>query len=57
MCNYGNGFTMMDVYKLPTHLRRFYYNQLVQSKKNEAKAVEKNTKNIKSKSNKVRVNK
>jgi hypothetical protein len=57
MCNYGNGFTVMDVYKLPTHLRRFYYNQLVESKKKEAKAVEANTKNLKSKSNKVRVNK
>jgi hypothetical protein len=57
MCNYGNGFTMMDVYKLPTHLRRFYYNQLVESKKREAKAAESTVKNTKSTSNKVRVRK
>jgi hypothetical protein len=55
MCNYGNGFTMMDVYKLPTHLRRFYYNQLVESKNREAKAAESTVKNTKS--NKVRVRK
>ena len=39
--NYGNGFTMMDLYKMPTHLRNFYYNKLVDAKKKEAEQVKK----------------
>lgn len=35
MVEYSNGFSMMELYKMPTHLRRFYYNKLVESKKKE----------------------
>jgi hypothetical protein len=54
MCNYGNGFTMMDLYQLPTHLRNFYYRQLVDSKKRENEQIEKS--NNSQKSSKVRIN-
>lgn len=37
MVNYGNGFTISDLYNLPTHLRMFYYKKLVESKEREAK--------------------
>jgi hypothetical protein len=53
MMNYGNGFTMMDLYKLPTHLRNFYYNKLADAKKKEADAVKKSSQP--SKSSKVRI--
>ena len=51
--NYGNGFTMMDLYKLPTHLRNFYYKKLADAKKKEAEAVKKSSQP--SKSSKVRI--
>lgn len=35
MMYYGNGFTMMDLYQMPTKLRNFYYNKLVKAKKEE----------------------
>jgi len=35
MCNYGNGFNMMELYKMPTYLRRFYYSKLVEAKEKE----------------------
>ena len=35
MVHYGNGFTVMELYKMPTRLRIFYYNKLVESKKKE----------------------
>lgn len=54
MCNYGNGFTMMDLYKLPTKLRNFYYRKLVSTKKAESEAIEKSKGKT---SNKVRVKK
>jgi hypothetical protein len=41
MVEYSNGFTLMDLYKMPTYLRMFYYNKLVDSKKKE---VEENKK-------------
>lgn len=50
ICNYGNGFTMMDLYRMPTKLRNFYYRKLIDAKKAESEAVEKSTK-----SNKVRI--
>lgn len=34
----------MDVYKLPIHLRNFYYNQLVEVKKKETEDVKKSAK-------------
>jgi hypothetical protein len=56
MCNYGNGFTMMDLYKMPTKFRRFYYNKLLEAKKAESDVVEKANKgnNV---SSKVRIRK
>ena len=54
MCHYGNGFIMMDLYKLPTHLRNFYYRQLVSTKKNENEHIEKS--NNSHKASKVRIN-
>jgi hypothetical protein len=35
MVEYSNGFSLMELYKLPTYLRLFYYNKLVESKKRE----------------------
>jgi len=56
MCNYGNGFTMMDLYQMPTKFRRFYYNKLVEAKTAETKAIEKANK-PKSNSGRVRIRK
>lgn len=39
--NYGNGFTWRDIYTMPIHWRKFYYNKLVQSKKKEADDIDK----------------
>jgi hypothetical protein len=39
MVNYGNGFTMMELYQMPTRLRLFYYNKLVDSKKKENEQI------------------
>ena len=36
MAYYGNGFTILELYKLPTHIRNFYYSKLVEAKKKEA---------------------
>jgi len=41
---------------MPTHLRNFYYNKLVDAKKKESEAAEKANKNIKPPS-KVRIKK
>lgn len=41
MVEYSNGFTIMELYKMPTYLRTFYYNKLVESKKKEAEATNK----------------
>jgi hypothetical protein len=35
MCYYGNGFNQYDLYRMPTYLRNFYYNRLVEAKKGE----------------------
>ena len=53
MVEYSNGFTMMELYKMPTYLRMFYYNKLVETKKKEAEEVKKINK---PNSSKVRVN-
>lgn len=50
MIQFGNGFTWNDVYYMPVHLRRFYFNKLVELKKKESEEYNK----IKQKS-KVRV--
>jgi hypothetical protein len=57
MCNYGNGFTMMDLYKIPTKYRRFYYNKLLEAKTAESKAVEKANAASNSKGSRVRIRK
>ena len=49
MCYYGNGFIQSDLYNLPTHIRNFYYNQLVKAKKREREDVEKSNKAMNSK--------
>jgi hypothetical protein len=41
MVQYGNGFTVMEIYKMPTYLRNFYYNKLVDAKKKESDEVKK----------------
>jgi hypothetical protein len=45
MVEYSNGFTMMELYKMPTYLRIFYYNKLVESKKKEAEQIKKSQNN------------
>lgn len=41
MVQFGNGFTWSDVYHMPTYLRRFYFNKLVDFKKKEAEEAKK----------------
>jgi hypothetical protein len=45
LCYYGNGFTQEGVYRLPIHLRNFYYKQLVDAKKKEQEEMKKAQKN------------
>jgi hypothetical protein len=52
MVYYGNGFTMMELYQMPTRLRMFYYNKLVKAKKEEKQA---NSVNNNSTPSKVRI--
>jgi len=47
MVQFGNGFTIMDLYKMPTHLRNFYYNKLVDAKKKESESVKSSNKQSK----------
>ena len=44
MVHYGNGFTMMELYQMPTRLRIFYYNKLAAAKKKENAQIEKSNK-------------
>jgi hypothetical protein len=44
MCYYGNGFTQEGVYRLPVHIRMFYYKQLSDAKKKEQEQVKKSQK-------------
>ena len=41
---HGGGFTHSDVYSLPTYLRNFYYNKLIETKKEEREHIEKQQK-------------
>ena len=41
---YGRGFTHSDTYSLLTYLRNFYYNKLIETKKEERKETEKQQK-------------
>ena len=49
MVSYGNGFTVSDLYILPTHLRSFYYKKLIEAKEREKKQYEDAQKSAKSK--------
>jgi len=57
MVNYGNGFTWGDVYHMPLHLRKFYFQLLVESKKKEKSEINKMNKKSSSKGPNVRVRK
>jgi hypothetical protein len=41
MLQFGNGFTWADVYHMPTYLRKFYFNKLLEFKKQEAEEMKK----------------
>jgi hypothetical protein len=38
MVQFGNGFSITELYSMPTHLRNFYYKKLVDVKKKESDA-------------------
>ena len=44
LCYHGNGFTQEGVYRLPIHIRRFYYKELADTKKKESDEVKKSQK-------------
>jgi hypothetical protein len=46
MVYYGNGFTMTELYQMPTRLRIFYYNRLIKAKKDEKASVESANKSV-----------
>jgi len=41
MVQFSNGFTWSEVYFMPTYLRRFYFNKLIDLKKKEADEMKK----------------
>ena len=41
LVQFGNGFIWSDVYQMPIHLRKFYYNKLVELKKAEKEEIDK----------------
>jgi hypothetical protein len=41
MVHFGNGFTWTEVYHMPTYLRKFYFNKLIEIKKKEAEEAKK----------------
>jgi hypothetical protein len=55
MINYGNGFTWSEVYGMPIHWRRFYFNKLLDAKKKEKQEYDKVNKKPSSKGPGVRV--
>tara|TARA_A200000159_G_scaffold162020_1_gene185041 strand:- start:3258 stop:3461 length:204 start_codon:yes stop_codon:yes gene_type:complete len=44
LCYYGNGFTQEGVYRLPVHIRTFYYKQLAEAKEKEEEQLKKSSK-------------
>jgi hypothetical protein len=40
----GNGFTVMELYQMPTKLRLFYYRKLIDAKRKENEQIEKSNK-------------
>jgi len=57
LCYYGNGFNQEGVYKLPIHIRNFYYKQLADAKEKEKKETDKALKQSNAKGPNVRVRK
>ncbi len=41
MVQFSNGFTWSEVYHMPTYLRKFYFNKLIELKKKEAEEAKK----------------
>lgn len=41
MVQFSNGFTWSEVYHMPTYLRKFYFNKLIDLKKKEAEEAKK----------------
>ena len=41
MVQFSNGFTWSEVYTMPTYLRKFYFNKLLDFKKKEAEEAKK----------------
>jgi hypothetical protein len=41
MVQFGNGFSWRDVYTMPLHLRKFYFNKLLELKKKESEEYKK----------------
>jgi hypothetical protein len=50
MVQFGNGFTWRDVYQMPIHLRKFYFNKLMEFKKKEKEEMDKINRKSKPKS-------
>jgi len=57
MVNYGNGFTWEDVYHMPIHWRKFYFELLRKSKQKEKSEIENVNRKSSSKGPNVRVRK
>jgi hypothetical protein len=55
LCQFGNGFIWGDVYRMPTHWRRFYLNELMELKKKEKEENDKANAKIKSNNSKVKM--
>ena len=49
MAQAAEGFTVIDLYHFPIHIRNFYYNKIVESKKQEKKEMDKIKQESKSK--------
>jgi hypothetical protein len=48
MVQFSNGFTWSEVYFMPTYLRKFYFNKLLEYKKKEAEEHKKAQSKMKS---------
>ena len=55
MLQAGNGFTLLELYQLPTYLRQFYFKKLSDTKNKEQKEIKKAQKAAKGKTSKVRM--
>jgi len=53
---YGAGFTHSDIYDMPVHLRNYYYNKLVETRKKENDEIKKSQRKNKSKITKPTIN-